>query len=230
MRPHTAENFFAAPIRADSGYFLFIGIIRDLTSSVAPCRLIASLYGKPIPASFSILSAIPQVETVIRRAPNPNLSGALNTARAAIRLSKFASGSPIPITTMFSNSNLASFLPFSTVLFTNGNACATISHALRLRTNPRIAEAQNLHPHAHPTCVLTHSVLRILPSSADGASSRTHSTKLPSDSLNRYFFVLSSDFLPPTISAGSKSNLSDRYSASFDGIEGNSRGLKIFLA
>ena len=165
----------------------------------------------------------------MRRAPKPNFSGELNTASAAERLSKFASGSPIPITTMFSNSNFASALPDVRIfLSTNGRAWATISPAVRLRTNPRIADAQNLHPHAQPTCVLTQSVFLVLPSSA-GALSSTHSTKLPSGRANRYFFVSSPAFRSPTSFAGSKSNLSPRNPASFAGRAGKALGAKIFL-
>lgn len=135
----------------------------------------------------------------------------------------------MPITTMFSNSNFASAFPDGRIfLSTNGRACATISPAVRLRTKPRSADAQNLHPHAQPTCVLTQRVFRILPSS-EGASSSTHSTKLPSWSANRYFLVSSPAFLSPASFAGSKSKRPARNSASFAGRAGKAFGSKIFL-
>ena len=126
---------------------------------------------------------------------------------------------------LFSNSNLLILFPLSIVSSTNGSACEIISSAVRLRTKPLSADAQNLHPHAQPTCVLIQSVFLVSPSSV-GASSRTHSTNFPSESSKRYFFVSSAELLSPTSLPAANSKFSASHSFRFFGIEGKPAGEK----
>ena len=78
----------------------------------------------------------PTVEIVIRRALMPSPSAAVACAKAGSRRSRLASGSPMPITTMWLRRSSARSSRWSC------NICSRISPRERLRTTPSMPLAQ----------------------------------------------------------------------------------------
>jgi hypothetical protein len=123
-----------------------------------------------------------KVEIVIRRALIPNPSLLVAISNAGNRLSRFARGSPIPITTIWLNRSSAGNKRCSTRI------CSMISPVVRLRSTPSSPLAQKTHPIAQPTWLLM-QIVRRTPS-----RNSTHSTAFPSLSLNSSFSVPSFAF------------------------------------
>ena len=118
----------------------------------------------------------PTVEIVSLRADRPMSSCSRSTdSHTAASL---ASGSPIPM-----NTTLPSRRCIVRASRAASATCSTISPTVRCRVKPACPVAQNPHPIAHPTWLLTHTVTR------SGYSISTVSIRLPSCSSHRYFTV-----------------------------------------
>ena len=150
------------------------------TSSVAPWSEIASRICCGCSASLRICGTRPEVEMVRCRAPRCRPHGEVMIDTAASRLSRFASGSPIPITTMWLIRSVAGRRRASR------SSCSRISPVVRLRTTPSMPLAQNTHPIAQPTCELMQTVRR------SPSRSMTHSIRCRSWSSSKSFSVPSS--------------------------------------
>src|SRR5262245_54357334 len=117
---------------------------------------------------------------VMCRAPIPRPSLCPAASRASSRLSRLASGSPMPMTTTLDNRPSG-----AGVRLRRRTSCSRISPAVRLRTTPFRPLAQNTHPMPQPTCVLMQAVRR------GGSWISTHSIMRPSLSLRTSLCVSS---------------------------------------
>ena len=184
-------NRLTAEIMEAILYALFIGISSSLSLSSTACNDIAKLTPNSICPNLSILELNPLVETVCRFGEIAKPFSSEKIRIASVRWSRLSSGSPIPIYTILPRrlcSMLLSLLMTST--------WATISPAVKFRTNPPLAVKQKLHPTLHPTCVETHTVYlawwRSSPFSSKIGSfifNNTVSIVLPSCSSKRYLIV-----------------------------------------
>ncbi len=114
-----------------------------------------------------------------RRAPSPSPPFSLSVSSAGSSASRFASGSPIPMTTTLVMRSSAARRRSSR------STCSRISPVDRLRFTPLSPLAQKTHPIAQPTCVLTQTVRRCV------SRMSTHSTCSPSASSLSSFSVRS---------------------------------------
>ena len=89
------------------------------------------------------------------RAPRPNRRGSLSAATASRTRSRFSSGSPMPMNTMF-----VSRLPSSASDRAAWRTWSRISAVSRSRSKPSSPVAQNGQPTAQPACDEMHSVCR----------------------------------------------------------------------
>ena len=103
----------------------------------------------------------------------------LVVVNAACKFGKLASGSPMPMTTIFV---IRSSAPSNVCA---RNTCSIISPADRFRFRPNSPLAQKTQPIAQPTCVLMQTVTR------SGSRINTHSMCSPSASLSSSFSVRS---------------------------------------
>ena len=125
-------------------------------------------------------SGSPTVETVILRCEMPKPSGSCAVASAGRSRSRLASGSPMPITTMWLSRSSAGRSNWSL------SSCSRISPVVRLRITPSRPLAQNTQPIAQPTCELMQTVRR------SPSRRSTHSIRWRSWSSRRSFSVPSS--------------------------------------
>ena len=98
---------------------------------------------------------MPDVETVLCRAPSPNRRVSLSAAIDSSTRSRLRSGSPMPMNTMFVRR-----LPSAASRRAAWRAWSTISAVSRSRPKPSSPVAQNGQPTAHPAWLEMHSVCR----------------------------------------------------------------------
>ena len=142
-------------ISMESGYFLLMGINAPRCSSFDAFNEIAS-FGRTFScASRSIPGTIPLVESVTCFGEIRSPSGSSMIRTAAITGSKFSSGSPWPISTIFVCGVSCALCSSS-----GKSTCAKISPAVRFRINPSCAVRQKWQSTAQPACVEAQIVCR----------------------------------------------------------------------
>ena len=127
--------------------------------------------------------ATPLVDTVIRRGLMP--ASAVSTRSDPSVAATFASGSPIPMKTMW----VTGPMPRSWSTRDAARTWSTISAVVQLRRSPMCPVAQNGHPTAHPTWLLTQTVERRRESARAGVSIATVSMVWPSARRQRSLMV-----------------------------------------
>jgi len=115
------------------------GISSERSASSAACNESARRNGIGCSASRSIPGIQPTVEIAVRRWEMPT-SG--RRSQAASTLSRFSSGSPIPMKTQWSIASIRR----------KWSAWSRISEAVRLRANFICPVAQNVHVSGQPDC------------------------------------------------------------------------------
>src|SRR6185437_5326381 len=155
-------------------------------SSLGACSDTASDTSATSP-SLSIIGTTPAVESVTRLDASPKPRSSRIRLIALTTLSKFSSGSPMPIiTTLVMRRCWWVTLPSC---FAACHTCPMISEAARLRLKPCVPVEQNVQLRPQPICEDTHSVPRV------GSGMYTVSIALPPSMPSNHLWVPSLEAL-----------------------------------
>ena len=197
MQAHSKEILLPVEARYSShasmtvarGYLRLSGTSWSRSKSLAACSDTARFTWSVLPASRRIPGTTPTVEMVRCLAARPRSRFIASTAVQTA--SKFASGSPIPMSTTLPSwpqpSNLQRLEAITT--------CSTISPELSCRPKPASPVAQKVQPIAQPAWLETHTVVR------SRYRIRTVSMRLPSRVSSSHFNV---EPLSATLSAAQR--------------------------
>ena len=154
---------------------------------------------------------MPEVDSVTRRRDRPYALSSRNTDSAVTTLSKFASGSPIPIITTFvigarPCATQGALLPSASSVRLACQSWPMISAAVRLRLKPCLPVEQKAQSSAQPACDEMHSV----PRSSSGMY--TASTALPRSTSSSHLRVPSGAVASPTTAGAAMIALASSFS------------------